>query len=459
MARTVAERPLIRCAIYTRQSVARETELTSCEVQRELCEAFVGSMQYEGWICLSERFDDVGVSGGTLDRPALRRLVKAIAAGQVDHVVVHRFDRLTRSLRDWVVLRDLFTDSGVELTAVASGYDGSGSVLTGFINNVLAAFGEFERDLIGERLRESRAARRARGLRSSGRVPFGYRANPATRQLEVDLDEAEIVREFFGRAAAGENAEAIARWANEQGITTKANRKREGAPWSGRTILQLIRSPLYFGKVLSGPVFVDGVQPPIVDEELAIAAWEAIARRRTREPSRRSMLPVEQDPYLLRHVLLCGKCSGPMTTSASQAVTIENADEVPRYYRCRGSSRSPACRPTVQVAAREVEQEVLRQLQAPGSIRELSPNARRFLENVAPLWPSLPRGELNHWVRTFVWAATWNPDTRKVDIVFDEIGLENAIAENPELLRPLPDKVLRKLQGRKGARSKGSNRK
>ncbi|MBN1609945.1 MAG: zinc ribbon domain-containing protein [Polyangiaceae bacterium] len=158
-------------------------------------------------------------------------------------------------------------------------------------------------------------------------------------------------------------------------------------------------------------------------------------------------------------MLLCGRCSGPMTTSASRAVTIENADDVPRYYRCRGSSQGPACRPTVQVAAREVEQEVLRRLQAPGSIRDLSPNARRFLENVVSLWPSLPRGELNHWVRTFVWAATWNPDTRKVDIVFDEIGLENATAENPELLKPLPDKVLRKLQGRKGARSKGSTRK
>ncbi len=112
-----------------------------------------------------------------------------------------------------------------------------------------------------------------------------------------------------------------------------------------------------------------------------------------------------------------------------------------------------------QVAAREVEQEVLRRLQAPGSIRDLSPNACRFLENVVSLWPSLPRGELNPWVRTFVWAATWNPDTRKVDIVFDEIGLENAIAENPELLKPLPDKVLRKSRGRKGSPSKGSTRK
>ena len=102
---------------------------------------------------------------------------------------------------------------------------------------------------------------------------------------------------------------------------------------------------------------------------------------------------------------------------------------------------------------------MLRQLQTPGAIRDLSPNARRCLENVAPLWPSLPRGELNYRVRTFIWAATWNPDTRKVDLVIDEIGLDNAMAEIQELLGPLPAELLRKLQGRKGARSKGSNRK
>jgi hypothetical protein len=122
-------------------------------------------------------------------------------------------------------------------------------------------------------------------------------------------------------------------------------------------------------------------------------------------------------------------------------------------------AQGPACRPTVQVAAREVEQEVLHQLQVSGSIRGLSPNARCFLESVASLWPALPRGELNHWVCTFVWAATWRPDTRKVDIEFDAIGLENAIGENPEQLKPVPDKVLRKPLGRKGARSKGSTRK
>jgi hypothetical protein len=177
----------------------------------------------------------------------------------------------------------------------------------------------------------------------------------------------------------------------------------------------------------------------------AVAAWETIASRRIRDPGRRSLLPLDQDPYLLRNVLLCGRCSGPMTTSASQAVTIENADEVPRYYRCRGSSLRPACRPTIQVAAHEVEQEALRQLREPGGMKDISATARRFLEAHVSVWPSLTRGELSEWVRTCVWAATWNPDARTVDIVFDEIGLENAVKENPRLLAPLPAKVLRIL--------------
>jgi len=141
-----------------------------------------------------------------------------------------------------------------------------------------------------------------------------------------------------------------------------------------------------------------------------------------------------------------------MTTSASRAVTIENADDVARYYRCRGNSQRPACRPTVQVVAREVEQEVLRQLQAPSAMRDISPNARRFLEKLVPVWPTLPRSELNLWVRAIVWAATWHPDSRKVEVVFDEIGLENAMADSPQLLKPLSEKAVRKLrrQARRG---------
>ena len=137
------DRPRVRCAVYTRQSVDRDLDYSSCDAQREACEAFVGSMQYEGWELVDCRFDDAGVGGGSLERPALMRLVAAISSGLVDAVVVQRFDRLTRSVRDWSRLHELFERTGVELVVVAAGRDGMGSVMRGLMNNVLAAFGDY----------------------------------------------------------------------------------------------------------------------------------------------------------------------------------------------------------------------------------------------------------------------------------------------------------------------------
>lgn len=407
-----------------RQSVDRELDYSSCEAQREACEAFVGSMKYEGWDLVDDRFDDVGVGGGSLGRPALMRMIAAISSGQVDAVVVQRFDRLTRSVRDWARLQEFFERTGVELVVVAAGRDGMGSVMRGLMNNVLAAFGEFERELIGERLRDARAAKRARGLRSGGRVPFGYLADPATRQLVPHPTEADVVREFFRRAADGHSGAAIARWANEQGIRTKANRKSEGKRWSGQTVLKLIRNPLYLGVRVAGPVMVPAVHEALVDDATARAARNAIASRRTREPRPLGpLLPLDEDPYLLRGVIYCAGCSGGMTTSASTAVTIENATEVPRYYRCRGSAERPACRPSVQVSASEIEVMVLHLLQHPDRIAGASTVARQVLDALVPVWPTLTRGETNEVVRLLVWAAMWDHARRRVTLELDETGL------------------------------------
>lgn len=419
------DRPRVRCAVYTRQSVNRELDYSSCDAQREACEAFVGSMQYEGWELVDCRFDDVGVGGGSLERPALMRLVAAISSGLVDAVVVQRFDRLTRSVLDWSRLHELFERTGVELVVVAAGRDGMCSVMRGLMNNVLAAFGEFERELIGERLRDARAAKRARGLRSAGRVPFGYRSDPATRQLVPHPTEADVVREFFRRAAAGHSGAAIARWANDQGIRTKPTRNCEGKPWSGRTVLLLLRSPLNVGMRTAGPVLVPGAHEAIVDKATAEAAWEALARRRTRDPRPLgSLLPPDRDPYLLRGVVYCSGCHGNLSTSASAAVTLENLDRVPRYYRCRGTAERPACRPQVHVAASEVEALVLHQLQHPEQIAGASPVALQVLAALVPVWPTLTRGETNEVVRLLVWAAMWDHARRRVTLELDELGLE-----------------------------------
>lgn len=158
-----AGRPVLRCAIYTRQSVA-----------------------------LDERFDDLGVSGGSLERPALRRLLSWCMQGRVDVVLVTSVDRLARKMSDWVRLNDWLKQAGIELV-ILQGAGGARGPLAELVYNVTASLAEFERDLIRERLREAKGRARARGRRAAGRVPLGYWADPNTRQLVVDSREGARV--------------------------------------------------------------------------------------------------------------------------------------------------------------------------------------------------------------------------------------------------------------------------
>lgn len=202
----------------------------------------VRAMQYEGWVALDERFDDLGVSAGNLERLALRRQLSWCVQGRVDVVVA---------------------------TSLA----------------------EFERDIISERLREGKGRTRARGRRAAGRIPLGYRADPNTRQLMIDEDEAALVRAFFERCAAGDSGAAISTWANEAGHRTTVHGGKGGAKWTGRSVLQVVRNPIYLGHRAHGEGSVEGVHDAIVDEDLARRASAALDARRTREPSPRSKAP------------------------------------------------------------------------------------------------------------------------------------------------------------------------
>jgi site-specific DNA recombinase len=263
-------------------------------------------MQYEGWVALDERFDDLGVSGGSLARPALRRLLSWCVQGRVDVVVVTSLDRLARKMSDWVRLNDWLKQASVELVILQRA-GGARGPLAELVNNVVASLAEFERDLIGERLREAKGRARARGRRAAGRVPLGYEADPNTRQLVIDEDEATLVRAFFERCAAGESGAAIAAWANAAGHRTKNHGGKGGAAWTGRSVLQVVRNPIYLGRRAHGEGTVEGVHAAIVDEDLARRAFAALDARRTREPSPRTKTPEwDQDPWMLRGLLAAG---------------------------------------------------------------------------------------------------------------------------------------------------------
>ncbi len=186
----------IRCAIYTRQSVEPSTDLSSCQVQFDLCSAYVQSLRALGLELIAERFDDEGYSGTTLDRPAFQRLLDVIRSGGIDRLVIYRLDRLSRNLRHFVTLFEELRAHNVTLDIVTAQGLGT-AALDKLMLTVLASFAEFERDLAASRIAEGRARLKAHGRRIAGAVPFGYEADPRTKQLGVCNEEAQAVIRMF----------------------------------------------------------------------------------------------------------------------------------------------------------------------------------------------------------------------------------------------------------------------
>src|SRR2546423_667551 len=169
------------CAIYTRKSSEEglEQDFNSLHAQREACQAYIKSQKHEGWKGLSAHYDDGGYSGGTMDRPALRRLLADIAAKRIDIVVVYKVDRLTRSLADFAKIVEVFDASGVSFVSVTQAFNTTSS-MGRLTLNVLVSFAQFEREVTGERIRDKIAASKKKGLWMGGFVPFGYRSQERT---------------------------------------------------------------------------------------------------------------------------------------------------------------------------------------------------------------------------------------------------------------------------------------
>src|SRR2546430_9006042 len=164
----------IRCAIYTRKSSEEglEQEFNSLQAQREACEAFINSQRHEGWVCLHQGYDDGGFSGATIDRPALQRLLADIAAGRVDTVVVYKIDRLTRSLADFAKIVEILDQRSASFVSVTQQFNTTTS-MGRLTLNVLLSFAQFEREVIGERIRDKIAASKRKGMWMGGVPPLG----------------------------------------------------------------------------------------------------------------------------------------------------------------------------------------------------------------------------------------------------------------------------------------------
>ncbi len=286
----MSAKTVTRCAIYTRKCSEEglDQEFNSLDAQYEACSAYIASQKHEGWKRLPERFDDGGVSGGTLGRPALQRLLAEIDAGRIDMVVVYKIDRLTRALADFVRLVERLDAKGCSFVSVTQAFNTSTS-MGRLTLNVLLSFAQFEREVTAERIRDKIAASKKKGLWMGGVVPLGYRAHPdpLRRELVIVEEEAGIVKRLFQLYEAHGCLRQVEHAARVEGMTSKlraytSGHRTGGAPLSRGQIHYLLTNPIYRGMIRHKAALRQGLHPAIIDEAL----WETVQAALQRAGSR-----------------------------------------------------------------------------------------------------------------------------------------------------------------------------
>ena len=221
-----------RCAIYTRKSTEHNLDLAfnSLDAQREACEAYIKSQTHEGWRLVADHYDDGGISGATLDRPDVQRLLKDIAAGKIDIVVVSKVDRLTRSLADFAKLVDIFDRHKVSFVSVTQAFNTTSS-MGRLTLNVLLSFAQFEREVIGERVRDKISASKRKGIWVGGPVPLGYEV--LNKNVIIIPEEAETVRSIFRWYLEFGSIGLLKQELDRRGFRTKRKRLSTGSAMGG----------------------------------------------------------------------------------------------------------------------------------------------------------------------------------------------------------------------------------
>lgn len=272
-------RTLVRCAIYTRKSSEEglEQAFNSLDAQREACEAFVLSQKQEGWTALPQMYDDGGISGGTMDRPALTRLLADIAAGLVDTVVVYKVDRLTRSLGDFAKIVEVFDRAHVAFVSVTQQFNTTTS-MGRLTLNMLLSFAQFEREVTGERIRDKIAASKQKGMWMGGTQPLGY--DVRDRKLVVNEEEADTVRRIFRLYAELGSVQVLKQELDRAGTvskgrTDKFGRATGGQPIGRGSLYLMLQNRLYRGKVVHKDRCFPGEHQAIVDGDL----WDRVQAR------------------------------------------------------------------------------------------------------------------------------------------------------------------------------------
>ena len=337
----------LRCAVYTRKSSEEglEQEFNSLHAQREACEAYVASQRSEGWALIREPYDDGGFSGGTLERPALKRLLADIEEGLIDVVVVYKIDRLSRSLMDFSKLVDVFDRAGVTFVSVTQSFNTTTS-MGRLTLNILLSFAQFEREVTAERIRDKIRASRQKGMFMGGNVPLGYVVKD--RKLGVSEPEATIVRSIFERFVSIGSATVLARELRAEGV-----RNKRGKLIDKGYLYKLLNNQTYLGLAVHKGTAHPGEHAAIIDQDLWDKVHAILAENiRTRSANTRAQTPA----------LLKGLIFGP-TGAAMSPTDTRKDNRLYRYYVSQDVlKRGPDASPVGRVPAAEIEAAVIDQL-------------------------------------------------------------------------------------------------
>ncbi len=379
----------LRCAVYTRKSSEEglEQEFNSLDAQREACEAYIASQKAEGWLLVPDRYDDGGISGATLERPALQRLLADIEAHRVDVVVVYKIDRLSRALMDFSKLVEIFDRNSVTFVSITQSFNTTTS-MGRLTLNILLSFAQFEREVIGERIRDKFAASRKKGMWMGGFVPLGY--DVKDRKLVVNKPEASTVRMIFERFVKIGSATELVR-----ALRTESIRGKQGKLVDKGYVYKLLNNRVYIGEAVHKGTAYPGEHKAIIARTL----WDRVHVVLRESPRKRAAHTRAQTPSLLKGLIF-----GPTGRAMTPAHTRKGG-KLYRYYVSTDVLKRDAQACTVRrVPAAEIESAVVDQLRgllrtpeiivrtwraakSMGDISEV--DVREALERLDPLWDEL----------------------------------------------------------------------
>lgn len=270
----MSDKPLVKCAVYTRKSSEEglELEFNSLHVQREACEAYIKSQKHEGWILADKHYDDGGYSGGTLERPALKELLNDVSAGNVNVIVVYKIDRLTRSLMDFSKIVEVLDKKQTSFVSITQQFNTTTS-MGRLTLNMLLSFAQFEREVTGERIRDKYAASKQKGMWMGGIAPLGYYRKD--KKLFPDVEEKKKVKLVFEKYTELKTVHLLKDYLDSNHIFS-----RIGKNFSKGILYKILSNRVYVGEVGHHDKWYKGLHESIIDVELFDVVQNALKENR-----------------------------------------------------------------------------------------------------------------------------------------------------------------------------------